>query len=46
MQADNNDQDTTPAEERNSYWNRWYALVAVFLLIQVSLYYFITVHFR
>lgn len=29
-----------------SYWNKWYAAVLVFLLIQIALYYVISVHFK
>ena len=29
-----------------SYWNKWYAGVLLFLLIQVALYYFITVIYK
>jgi hypothetical protein len=29
-----------------SYWNKWYFLVILFLVIQVAFYYFLTVQFR
>jgi hypothetical protein len=28
------------------YWNKWYAAVMIFLLLQILLYYFITVYFK
>jgi hypothetical protein len=45
MQPGNSAPDTPSVEESRSYWNRWYIIVIVFLLIQVILYYFITAYF-
>ena len=33
-------------ENSTSYWRKWYIGVAVFLLIQVVLYYLITIYFH
>ena len=29
-----------------AYWKKWYVAVIVFLLVQVVLYYLITIHFK
>jgi hypothetical protein len=29
-----------------TYWRKWYAAVLLFLLLQVALYYCITIHFK
>ena len=33
-------------EEKKSFWNKWYLAVFVFLLVQVTAYYFITRFFK
>lgn len=32
-------------EDDKSYWNKWYIAVLSFLLLQITVYYFITIHF-
>ena len=33
-------------QNEKSYWNRWYAGVLLFLLVQVILYYGITIYYN
>ena len=33
-------------EEKKSYWSKWYLIVFVFLLVQITAYYFITIYFK
>lgn len=33
-------------EKSKQYWNKWYAAVLLFLLVQIVLYYFITLYFK
>ena len=35
-----------PEEKSKSYWNAWYFGLFLFLLMQVVIYYFITVYFK
>ncbi len=33
-------------QNEKRYWNKWYLAVFAFLILQIVLYYFITIHFR
>ena len=33
-------------QENNSYWTRWYIGVILVLVVQVILYYIITIHYK
>lgn len=33
-------------QENNSYWTRWYIAVILVLVVQVILYYIITIHYK
>jgi hypothetical protein len=33
-------------KNEKSYWNKWYLGVLLFLLVQVAIYYFITMKFK
>jgi hypothetical protein len=33
-------------ENEKSYWNKWYLGVLLFLLVQIAIYYFITMEFK
>ena len=45
MKAASKEEITQPIEKSKSYWGKWYVLLIVFLLVQVIIYYFITVTF-
>ncbi len=36
----------SPEDKDQSYWNKWYLAVLVFLILQIIIFYFITVAFK
>ena len=33
-------------QNEKSYWNKWYIIVVLFLIVQIIIFYFITIYFK